>query len=246
MATEIITICNHGYRDFTWNLSLTCQKQNIPLTIYTTDQDATRFLLNQGISSKRLPGSGQGQTKNLSQIFTSGFSTMCKAKLDMICQRIKDSTADYLVYMDGDIVVLKNFIDDIKSKLNETPLLFQCDEKDLSGCLAKPCPNACTGFIAMNLMNHRQELLAIFSVENELWKRVNGLDQDFVNHRLKDSKISWNTLPRHLYPNGVYFARNAFDKENAFIIHFNYTIGQQKRGRMIKSGYWSLPIQFAS
>ena len=246
MSIEVIAICNHGYRDFTWNLSLSCQKQNIPLTIYTTDGDASRFLLNQGIRSKKLSVSGK-QTTQFSQIFTPGFSSMCKAKLDMICQRIRESTADYLIYMDGDIAILKNFLPDIKSRLDEIPLLFQCDEKDLSGCQIKPCKSACTGFIAINLKSaDKQSLLDIFSVEPLLWKQVNGLDQDYVNIRLKTTLIQWNTLPRHLYPNGVYFARNAFNKDEAFIIHFNYTIGLQKRLRMMKSGYWLLPIYFAS
>ena len=68
--------------------------------------------MNQGIQTKRVSGQ-QKQIREFSQIFTPGFSGMCRAKLDMICDRIKNSTAEYLIYTDGDIVVLNNFMDDL-------------------------------------------------------------------------------------------------------------------------------------
>lgn len=241
---EIFTICNHGYRDYTWNLALHCQRSNQPLTIYSTDSDAMYFLRNQGITSQRFQPASKA-SKLLGMFGSDAFSSMCRAKLDLICQRIRESSADYLVYMDGDIAVLRNFEENIKECLADVNLAFQCDEKDPKEC--SMCPNACTGFIAIRLKGaDREALLNIFDVNRnkELWRKVKGLDQDFVNETLKHTRLFWSTLPRNSYPNGVYVNKRVLDMTTAFIIHFNYMVGSQKRQRMNQLKQWILPIHF--
>lgn len=172
---------------------------------------------------------------------------MCRAKLDLICQRIKESTADYLVYMDGDITVERNFEEDIKMALTDVNLVFQCDEHEPTECDPAGCKSACTGFIAIRLKGtDKAHLLRLFDVgqQPDVWRKVKGLDQDFVNLNLQETRLFWSTLPRQLYPNGVYFNRNLYDTDAAFIIHFNWMVGNEKRQRMKRAGKWILPIHF--
>ena len=132
--------------------------------------------------------------------------------------------------MDGDIVVKSDFLPDIRERLEGTPLLFQCDESEKGDCKI-PCKNCCTGLIAWK---HGHDADVFTLNDKALWLSAPE-DQRWVNTKLQG--VSYGTLPRNLYPNGVF----ADDKPEFLLLHYNHLVGAAKIIKMKRGGNWIIP-----
>jgi hypothetical protein len=78
----------------------------------------------------------------------------------------------------------------------------------------------------------------------EVW-RAKPEDQPFVNQRLAAIGLPVVSLPRDLYPNGVYasvYGRKRLTAAAApMLLHYNYMVGDAKKGKMRANGDWLLP-----
>jgi hypothetical protein len=145
------------------------------------------------------------------------------------------------IYLDGDIAVYRDFVPDISRQFAETKshYLFQCDEKGREAC-NEPCPNFCTGLIAWR----HGAPVSPFQIQTEADKAAWALkpeDQVYVNMKMKElQNPSFATLSRLQYPNGM-FASFSGIKDTAFLLHYNWLVGDSKVGKMKANGDWVIP-----
>ncbi len=233
--TLVWTLTTSGYKFFTLNLYKHLEQIKVPwkLMIVCADQPSYRFFQTQSIPCVMYE---KGQRESLGQILlfgTKAFQEINAVKLDILNSFSKNPEIENCIYMDGDIVVKENFLQDILSRLEATPLLFQCDEQKTDPC-TKPCRNCCTGFIAWR---HGYDG-GVFHLNNkEKWLAAPE-DQRWVNTRLQETTTQYDTIPRNLYPNGVFSQE---PPEGFFLLHYNWLVGPAKMMRMKKHKHWILP-----
>jgi len=193
----------------------------------------------EGIPCIKSPNQLSDYGSDIVRFDSKNFQKLNILKLQLL-EMFSKEQIDSCIYMDGDIAVYKDFLLDILNRLTTTPLLFQCDEykRDVL-CESHSCPWICSGFIAWK----RGIDTRIFKINDaEVWNKQPE-DQAWINYALKKYDIVYSTLPRNLYPNGIFVNMIGPQKEKeAFILHYNYRIGNQKRGDMKRFGDWYLLV----
>jgi hypothetical protein len=227
------TLTTSGYKFFTLNLYRHLQAARVPwkLAIVCADHPSYRFFLNEGIPCLLYP---KAQRESLGQLLLFGsrpFQEINLVKLDVLNTFAQMESIDTCVYLDGDIVVKADFLPDIRARLQHTPLLFQCDEQEKT--CKSPCRNCCTGLIAWR---HGTEG-GIFKMSDKTTWSAAPEDQRWVNAQLVKTGLRYGTLPRNLYPNGVFVEDQPPD---FMILHYNWLVGNSKILKMKKHGHWLL------
>lgn len=236
--TLIWTMTSNGYKYLTYNLYLSLKKANMnqKLLIICVDKESHMFFRTMNVPSilfkpnqPVLPGSQP------SQFGSDTFMNYNKMKLEIAEDiRVKiDDSAKYIIYMDGDIVVFRDFIPYMKEQFEklETIFLFQCDDLYDS-------PNrtqCCTGFFAHKNIPLEKSPYAIY--DNKLWKEIRE-DQPWVNKHIRMYNIPFDYLERSLFPNGVYIKDERWKQNNPYLLHFNHLVGNAKITTMKRLKMW--------
>jgi len=154
----------------------------------------------------------------------SNFTPITMLKLQVIIKAIEDH--DMILWVDNDIVFLKNPINDLLSRM-VVPFLIQDDQW-----------SACTGFF---LIRRSELVLKILKDALKLMKENKAReDQTAINKAFEMNRYSPTLLEEYLYPNGnIYFNKKIQSKE-ATIIHFNYQkTSAEKIERMKQNKFWN-------
>ena len=154
----------------------------------------------------------------------SNFTPITMLKLQVIIKAIEEH--DMILWVDNDIVFLKNPINDLLSR-DEVPFLIQDDQW-----------SACTGFF---LIRKSELVLRILKDALKLMKENKAReDQTAINKAFEINKYNPTLLEEYLYPNGnIYFNKKIQSKE-ANIIHFNYQkTSSEKIERMKQNKFWN-------
>lgn len=243
------TLTSNGYKYYTWNLALMWQRVVGPtqrLLVVCADRPSYEFLRREGVGpcvlvppESRVPDFGPAVVP----IGSKNFMSLNRLKLRLLETFAADSRVRSCIYMDGDIAIYQPFLDDIEGRFKHQPLWFQCDERgpacaaDASGA----CPNVCTGLIAFN----HGIPPALFRVDDEaLWRAGYSQDQTWVNTRLGAMAQPYGVLPRAHYPNGAVATATHADplrRQAAYLLHYNFRVGDAKRLDMKRLGDWHLP-----
>lgn len=251
----VFTVTTNGYKFLTWNLWLHVMALCVPwkLCVVCLDKESHRFFQQiAGIPSVLLPGislGGQGSQVRISQHGSNDFNRITRHKLTAFSELIKNPAIERVVYLDSDIVVFKDPLSSIANYLQpEQPLWFQCDEHNASfSCSGAEgsCRNCCTGVIGLDLSipDTRSKLLDLFTFEDSLWKECHdNNDQEYIQKRIVLRGLSFCTLPREEFPNGLFLRDDSWKRlTSAVLLHFNFLVGDAKV-RVIKSkGFWLVP-----
>jgi len=228
------TLTTAGYKFLTLNLYRHLQAVKVPwkLAIICADHPSYRFFQMEGIPCILYSKAQRESLGKLLQFGSKPFQEINLVKLDILNTFASRSTIGTCVYIDGDIVVKGDFLPDIRARLDTTPLLFQCDEQKTTCCT--PCRNCCTGFIAWRSGHDG----GIFKVTDKAVWVAAPEDQRWVNTTLQATSIPYNTLPRDLYPNGVFVDAQP---ANFLVLHYNWMVGNAKILKMKKHGHWIIP-----
>jgi hypothetical protein len=154
----------------------------------------------------------------------TNFTPITMLKLQVIIKAIEEH--DMILWVDNDIVFLKNPINDLLSR-TEVPFLIQDDQW-----------SACTGFF---LIRKSELVLKILKDGLKLMKENKAReDQTAINKGFEMNKYNPTLLEEYLYPNGnIYFNKKIQSKE-AKIIHFNYQkTSAEKIERMKQNKLWN-------
>jgi hypothetical protein len=230
----IWTLTTSGYKFFTLNLYKHLQAAKVPwkLAIVCADHPSYRFFQNEGIPCILYTKAQRESMGKLLLFGSKPFQEINLVKLDILNTFAKRPEIQTCVYFDGDIVVKSDFLPDIRSRLAETPLLFQCDEQEKT--CKTPCKNCCTGFIAWK---HEHDG-GIFAVTDKATWTAAPEDQRWVNTQLQHLTVPYGTLPRELYPNGVFVESQP---AGFLLLHYNWLVGNAKIMKMKKHGHWIIP-----
>lgn len=231
------TLTSNGYKYLTWNFVKFWAKSigsKQAILILCADQPSYLFFQREGVPCKmaptRLPDFGPGVV----QFDTKNFHTLNLLKLQCLHEFAKDEKVRECVYLDGDIVIYKDFLADIGQRLQEHPLWFQCDEG--IGCKGQDtCGNLCTGLIAFR---HGTDPHLFLVNDRALWEKGGNMDQPYINQRINDLAAVAKALPQELYPNG---RRLGTERPDALLQHYNHLVGNQKAAMMKRRGDWLIP-----
>jgi hypothetical protein len=224
-----------GYIDYIKNLFLSTVLAKVPwkLLIVAIDKEAHSALTNMHIPNVFLDLKCPTSFTTFND--RKDFNTLCFIKMDVVrtvMNVLKEST-DYIVYLDGDIWVFRDFQQDLLQFQNQKyDIVFQCDEKQTGKCNC-PCNNICMGFFMIN--TQRPDLMEYSNMDTYI--NVDH-DQFLMNQRLKTGNIKFTTFDRLSFPNGV-FAKNILSS-NVAILHYNWLVGNEKKTLMQKNGHWKV------
>jgi hypothetical protein len=238
----VLTLTNNGYKFYTLNLVRHLQAAKVPWTLCVICADAKSYMYfkQEGIPCRRVAMPLPDMGPQASPFGTRNFQLLNRMKLDVVSYIMAQPAVRVGVYLDSDIAVYRDFLPDISARLSlkEDPAyLFQCDNQDREQCSGATCANFCTGFFAWSGGKADPRL---FSVEDkELWKEKPE-DQVYVNRRLRAAGVTFEVLPRLGYPNGM-FASFKGIKDTAYLLHYNWLVGDMKRKKMAANGDWLIP-----
>lgn len=241
----IWTLTSRAYCLYTFNLARMLIDLGIKIRVFCADREAMLFFRRQGypchLVDKPLPPQDPGF--NPATFGSKQFQTLNRLKLQLLQQFAEKKDIKECIYLDGDIAIYKNFVADIRSRLDACPLLFQCDEQDSKKeCGNSSCPWVCTGFIAWR---HFDGLADLFKIDDATVWSAKPEDEAWVNHKLKQTGIVYTSLPRDLYPNGTFvnaLMKDPERKKKAFLLHYNYRIGNTKKADMMRAGDWVIML----
>ena len=242
-GTLVWTLTTNGYKYITLNLLRTIERAKVPwrLVVVCGDKESYRFFRNEGFAALLYTEAKTSAEIGIARWGSPTFQRYNRMKLDILHQFAKHEQVQKCIYLDGDIVVFKDFLSDIEGRLDTNPdtIFFQCDHKEKGSCKDKDpngCQNCCTGFIAWS---HGADN-GIFDVNSQAsWQEIHD-DQVWVNKALREGKVKYDTVPRELYPNGAYISSiNEFP--DAYFLHFNHRVGNAKVAEIKRVGQWIIP-----
>lgn len=233
------TMTTNGYKYLTLNLYESLQKSKISwkLMIVCVDKESYRFFTSMNIQTVFYKPINQIPVGvSPSQFGSETFMTFNKIKLDLI-EKIRveaPSSVEYITYMDGDIIVFKDFMPYIKEKfsVSDSIILFQNDDLYKQ---VNTRTNGCTGFFSIKRSFPMQSPFHIDS--SSLWKQLRE-DQVWVNKKIVDYNVPFEYLERELFPNGVYLRDDNWKKLEPYLIHYNHLVGNTKISMMKKNKHW--------
>lgn len=239
-GTLVWTMTTNGYKYITLNLIRTIERTKTPwkLLVVACDKESYTFFRNEGLPVVQYANAQRTNEMSISRWGSPSFQRYNFMKLYLANEFAKNEEIQQCIYIDGDIVVFRDFVPDILERLQAEPttVLFQCDEKNPGVCMHTTCDACCTGFIAWK---HGADK-GVFNVADRTRWNEHSDDQFWVNRFLREEKLSYKTLPRELYPNGAYIP-TVKELQAPFLLHFNYRVGNMKVAEIKKLKEWLIP-----
>jgi hypothetical protein len=237
------TMTSNGYKYLTWNFVLHWRKASKhPMLVICADRTSYNFLQRESIpcvlAAELLPDYGT----SVVPFGSRNFSTLNRMKLYYLAEFARRPEIRECCYLDGDVIVYADFLDGVFGGMADQLLALQCDEQKATcgGKDNEKCPNGCTGVV---LFKHGIDP-AVFTIHDEAEWQLQPEDQVWVNKQLVRLGIHWIVLSREGFPNG---ARAAMTKRMpelgamAYLLHYNYRVGDVKKIDMKRYGDWLLP-----
>jgi len=238
-----ITLINSGYINFTKNFLLSMKINNcvFDLIIYCIDNESMSSFSNFP-NVTCIPFNKNKLNNNLTRWDTIEYKRIVFAKLDVIKQSLLSYPDSYIGYIDTDIILLKDPSYTIinKFRLNNNVLFVcQCDESSKECNNMYDCKNLCSGVIVFKNTDTVNNLLNYS--DNDI-NNYSG-DQAFISSMSKKYSISYVTVSKNIFLNGIYPGVNRYDvplivPDTADLIHYNYLIGNDKIKLMQKNNMW--------
>ena len=236
------TLTSNGYKDVTYNLYNSIKKSNISwkLMIVCLDNESHNYFKEKNIESifYKSESVSTPNKANISTFKSESFMDFNRIKLELI-EKIRLEAPEqvkYILYMDGDIVVFKDFMPyliDLYNKNNTPHLYFQGDNYG-----GEANSVGCSGFFIMDRFKLDKSPFIVHD-DNE-WKQIRE-DQLWINKYLNEYKIPFGYLDRPLFPNGAYMYNNSQEWKtfkDAYILHYNFMVGQDKIKKMKENNHW--------
>lgn len=213
------TVSTYNNLNLINNLFTSAKNNNINLVLFALDRNIANFILNNFDCDVVLFILNTDENKNNIYSYKYGTKEWCSIVYDryFITHRLLKDGRN-IVYMDTDVIINRNYLNDLKEKLRDNDILIQTNGND-----------CCTGFFAMKSC---RKLINFFNRKNMIQNlncysfggKGGPSDQKFFNHYIGKNKQEFNYafLERNLYPNGNHYYDNyEFIDEYCYIIHFN-------------------------
>ena len=229
----IVTFTSAGYIELTQNLCNSNIQNNVNYNINIFCLDEESFNHNYGLKTNNIkffPDSTENANENsMIRQDSENFGSLMVKKFEIIYSGLNEF--EHLLYIDGDIVIKKDFITELTYNYKYKDIVFQDDKRP-----SKPNQiNLCAGFM---LIKSNKKMLKFFNPENiptDLFDKYKTHDQTYINK--SKSKFNYNILSLESFPNGPKFYENHKSLDPS-IVHFNYVRGDEKISLMKKYNEW--------
>ena len=255
MNIPVVTISNFGYLPYVENLRESIRRAGIEwkLIVLCMDTNPAEYCKDRNIPYFPCKTEAGEEALNFTEHHQDAVNWILFQKLDCLRQfMITYPQIQEYIYMDGDIVVFKNFVPYIEQFARSYDMVFQCDESITTPTChsylpGTVCVNVCTGFIYMkntplirDILDFRKHIQSIKTFET---------DQDYINRMIKGfikkqqqppfsvlrKRVKWTTFPREIITNGSYLGNLPL---GSYILHYNFLVGTNKKKRMQENGHW--------
>ena len=231
----LVTFTSAGYIDLTQNLcnSMTANNIDYKLNIFCLDEKS--FNHDFGMSGNNLDFTVSNidntPENEVADYYSDEFIDMMYKKFEIISTSL--SNFENVLYIDGDIVIKKDFLNPLLSKFKNKDIIFQDDRRP-----SKPnVVNVCAGFMLIRSNNKMKKFFDIEDIPKRLFHGYKTHDQTYINKN--KSKFNYSILPLDDFPNGPRFYNN-FENLDPYLVHFNYISGEEKINIMKKYHEWYL------
>jgi len=226
---NFITFTNAGYVDYTENLlaSNKSNNANADIKVYALDESSFSYFCkihdNVELFEK------EDFANNYFSQADENFGNLMLVKFELIYRELLKK--DNVVYVDGDIVFKKDFVNDLSKFSPNVDIVFQND-------LRPSKPNrewVCAGFMYIKSNETTQEFFKPTKKLVKKFTKYKTHDQSYINKNRK--KFSYSILPLDQYPNGAHYYQY-YESLTPSLIHFNYVRGDKKLELMREHGEW--------
>jgi len=232
---KLITLTNDGYIEYTQNLVASLERVGINnLEIFAVGKKSYNHFNKQNIQTHFLNNNYFSNVNKFQEWRSKNFNKLMFIKLSIVYETLLG--AEKVLYIDGDIVFLKNPI----SEINTMPIKDMIGQFDYNP--TEKNKTLCAGFMLVNNTEESKNLFNPNRVPSDLLdlnpKNKNHFDdQRYINQNL--SSVDYKFFDIKKYPNGLYYY-NHHEVLDPTIIHFNYIIGSEKKKIMQDMGFWYL------
>ena len=229
----VFTTCNLGGLSLAKNLAISCWKKGVELVFFGNDEASIKQMSNYSTTVNNTKDNRfrLDVTRDLptyhTKFNTEGFIRTAWMRYEII--KFLTWNNYYSIYLDTDIVVEKDFAEDVISYLENS----HSDGVVQLNHNMRPC----TGILGFHPRS-KYKLSRIYSetyLRKMNYKTISGgADQSFFNDHVcpydDNPKLNMQFLPRDLYPNGAWwYQNNKILKNVAKLIHYNCVIGQNNK-----------------
>lgn len=153
----------------------------------------------------------------------SAYQKLLPSKFKSIASHITQPGVSDLVYVDSDIVFLRNPKEYLE--ICSCELAFQSEQPKNN--------QLCAGFVLLKNTTNTHVFV-------RMMKDYTSDDQKYINALYRKGELKKTViLPHTLFPNGHYFTKTY--KSNPYIVHANWIIGLENKIEILKdSGLWYL------
>mgnify|MGYP001349577748 CR=1 FL=1 len=232
-SLQAVTFTNSGYLDYTHNLIESINKNktltNLEVVVIDEESDSYFKKIHDNVSFFK---TNYVQKKNdIWKQDDEDFGNLMMTKFEVIYQSL--CKYEKVLYLDGDIVIKRNFDKALNNFLGNNDIIFQNDRRP-----SKPNEiKICAGFM---YIHSNEKTRNFFNPENVPFKKVvsyKAHDQTYITK--SKNKFNHSILPMALFPNGPYFYEHHKNLD-PYIVHFNFLIGHNKKDKMKEMGEWYL------
>ena len=212
---KVITMTNEGGMEMAKNLLTSIKKVGIPLS------QVRMYVIN-------------GEVKQQSVDYaTPDFNRLMRAKVEVILDAME--TNKEVLWVDTDIVFLKNCLEDIRVRKGTAEMCFQPNVEN----------QYCAGFFYVRSSPRTKNFLK--SIIEFMKQNPNVDDEQVFNHTLHMFGLLATTLPYWQYPVGRAFfsddggISSALEPSKINIVHNNWIVGNENKvARFKKNGLWNV------
>jgi len=248
MDTLLFTLTSEGYISLTENFLISAKKSNVQgdILVFCVDNKSNQYFKEKGYNTLRLDVSKYLPLDNydIMDYGSTYFQKLTYFKLvamELLLNSLP-KTIRYLIYIDGDIIIFKDFIPYIKDICKNSNLpayIFQVDEEriDISHELSI---HLCTGVMIVDREKHSTNS-SPFKLNDSHWENPALEDQAYLSYKLRKDKIPYYLLDRDLFPNGVFLKHpDILAKKTPYLLHYNWMMSNEKEIKMKQNNHWLL------
>ena len=238
--TVITTVTNYGYLFYTLNMLKSLKPFGLDKKVFVVciDKKGTTVLQKLGYNVFCL------EDETLCKFCpwnSKGYDKICYIKLELIYRIL--SLKKNILLVDGDIVFLKNPMNDIEEWCND--LIYNVWVQNDSQ-RNRDTSNMCTGYLFIKSTDRLIELYDCVSEKGQnkyIQCAFDNNDQTYFNKFVKPNCLTY-PLPLEKYPNGKFFydCCNNYKTipSSIILVHFNWVQGHIKMAKIKEYKLWLL------
>jgi len=235
----VVTFINDGYFDYLQNMHENLKRTNVTWKLCAICIDTPSFTKCTNLNIPAVSFAALFDDPEIQEYSVwndTRWNRIQFAKLDVIQKVLEYEEVKTLTYIDNDIHIYRDFVPylmDLTSQFSNILLFIQSDHN--TTVTSEYGSEKCAGVFHIRNCPLIKQLIRY--TEEDVKKNTFNADQQHINAKIVEYNIPTKQLDRALFPNGVFVDRVP---PIAFLIHYNYLVGAEKKKKMGQNGHWYL------